>query len=298
MKKERKIYMAASVLVTLSLLSGCGKISSLKVDLTDSGTAQETADETTGSNQTTSTTHEKNETTVNEAEGTTDTSVTSAVSSDTQNTVNGSQAAAQPDATQANAQQGQNNTADTDAEGTNWWEDAEPEATYINGILIANKTYELPQTYDPGCLTEDTQKAFEIMQKDAAAQGLKLYIASGYRSYDLQKKIYNDYVNRDGQAEADTYSARPGHSEHQTGLAFDLNSIDDSFADTAEGKWVAQNCYKYGFIIRYPKSKESVTGYKYEPWHLRYLGTDTAAAVYNSGQCLEEYLGITSKYSD
>ena len=94
------------------------------------------------------------------------------------------------------------------------------------------------------------------------------------------------------QAEADTFSARPGTSEHQTGLAMDVGWIDDSYGDTPSGKWLAANCYKYGFIIRYPKNKESITGYKYEPWHIRYLGTDIAKDVYDSGLCLEEYLGV------
>lgn len=173
----------------------------------------------------------------------------------------------------------------------------EVEPTYINGILIVNKTYPLPESYAPGCLSSDTDAAFKKMAADAYAEGLTLWVQSGYRSYDLQKDLYNRYVSRDGQAAADTYSARPGHSEHQSGLAFDLNTIDDSFANTAEGQWVAQNCHKYGFIVRYPKGKEYLTGYQYEPWHLRYLGVDTATAVYESGLCLEEYLGITSEYS-
>ena len=114
-----------------------------------------------------------------------------------------------------------------------------------------------------------------------------------------QKYLYNSYVSRDGKEEADTYSARPGHSEHQTGLAFDLNSIDISFADTDEGKWVVDNCYKYGFIIRYPEGKDNITGYIYEPWHLRYVGVDLATKLYNQGDwiTLEEYYGIDSKYS-
>lgn len=173
----------------------------------------------------------------------------------------------------------------------------EVEPTYINGILIVNKTYPLPASYAPGCLSSDTDAAFKKMAADAYAEGLTLWVESGYRSYDLQKDLYNRYVARDGQTAADTYSARPGHSEHQSGLAFDLNTIDDSFANTAEGQWVAQNCHKYGFIVRYPKGKEYLTGYQYEPWHLRYLGVDTATAVYESGLCLEEYLGITSEYS-
>jgi LAS superfamily LD-carboxypeptidase LdcB len=169
--------------------------------------------------------------------------------------------------------------------------------TYVCGILIANKTYALPSTYYPGDLTQDVKQAFNLMQSDASAQGLSIWISSGFRSYNTQSSIYNSYVRRDGQSVADTYSARPGHSEHQTGLAFDLNSISDSFADTSEGKWVAENCHKYGFIIRYPKGKEHLTGYKYESWHLRYLGVEKATEVYNSGFCLEEYLGITSAYN-
>lgn len=173
--------------------------------------------------------------------------------------------------------------------------DTEP--TYIKGILIVNKTYPLPASYGPGMLTSETQSAFDRMQADAWAQGLTLWVASGFRSYERQDELYTEYVSQDGKELTDTYSARPGHSEHQTGLAFDINTIDDSFADTEEGRWVAENCHRYGFIIRYPKGKEAVTGYKYEPWHLRYLGTELAEDVYNSGMCLEEYLGITSEYN-
>ena len=136
------------------------------------------------------------------------------------------------------------------------------------------------------------------MQEDAAAKGLNLYIASGFRSYEYQTTLYNRYVERSGKEEADRYSARPGYSEHQTGLALDLNTIDASFADTDEYEWVKRNCYKYGFIIRYPEGAEEITGYMYEPWHLRYLGTDIARDVYESGLTLEEYLGIDSKYAE
>ena len=170
--------------------------------------------------------------------------------------------------------------------------------TYIDGVLIANKTYSLPSNYGSG-LTKETQNAFNKMQADAKALGLNLYLSSGYRSYWTQKTIYNNYVARDGQAAADTYSARAGHSEHQTGLAFDLNTISDAFADTAEGKWVAENCHKYGLILRYPKGKDNITGYKYESWHLRYLGGELPSKLYNNGDwiTLEEYFGIDSKYS-
>ena len=171
--------------------------------------------------------------------------------------------------------------------------------TYIDGVLIANKTYSLPSDYGNG-LTSATQSAFDKMNADAKSLGLSLWIASGYRSYWTQNTLYNNYVASDGKEEADTYSARPGYSEHQTGLAFDLNSVEDSFANTDEGKWVKDNCYRYGLIIRYPKGKESITGYIYEPWHLRYVGVDLATKLYNDGDwiTLEEYFGIDSKYGD
>ena len=128
--------------------------------------------------------------------------------------------------------------------------------------------------------------------------GLNIWIQSGYRPESVQEKLYNNYVARDGKVAADTYSSRPGHSEHQTGLCFDLNSITDAFANTQEGKWVNENAYRYGFIIRFPKGKENETGYKYESWHLRYVGTDLSYKLYNNGNwiSLEDYFGVTSEY--
>lgn len=167
--------------------------------------------------------------------------------------------------------------------------------TYVEGILIANKTYSLPSNYNPG-MNSEAMQAFEKMQKAARRDGISLWICSGFRSYSYQKSLYNRYVARDGQAAADRFSARAGHSEHQTGLAMDINNASSSFEGTAAAKWLAANCADYGFIIRYPKGKESITGYKYEPWHIRYLGVKTAQAVEKSGLCLEEYLKITSEY--
>ena len=170
--------------------------------------------------------------------------------------------------------------------------------TYVDGVLIANKTYSLPSSYNPGGLTSATNSAFTRLQQAAAKDGISLWICSGFRSYATQQVIYNNYVYRDGQAIADTYSARPGYSEHQTGLALDVNNASDSFAGTKEAKWLAKNCCKYGFIIRYPSDKVSITGYKYEPWHIRYVGKSLATKVTQSGLCLEEYLGITSQYKN
>lgn len=169
-------------------------------------------------------------------------------------------------------------------------------ATYIRGILIVNKTYGLPSTFGSG-LTADTSNAFATMKADAAALGLNIYIASGFRSFASQTSIYNRYKANEGEAGADAHSARPGHSEHQSGLAFDLNSITQAFGSTPEGIWVRDNAHRYGFIVRYPEGKQDITGYIWEPWHLRYVGVDVATQLHDSGQTLEEYLGVTSVYN-
>lgn len=170
--------------------------------------------------------------------------------------------------------------------------------TYIDGILVANKTYSLPSNYGSG-LTDATINAFNKMKEAAQKEGLHIYISSGFRSFNKQNTLYNNYVARDGKKEADTYSARPGHSEHQTGLAFDVNTISSAFDNTKEAKWLHQNCYKYGFILRYPKGKTKETGYIYESWHYRYVGEELASKLYNNGDWipLETYFGITSAYS-
>lgn len=185
--------------------------------------------------------------------------------------------------------------------------------TYIDGYLIVNKTYPLPSDYIPKetykevtsdncqeCIIDEAYNAYKNMRSDAASQGLSLWIASGYRSYKYQTGLYNKYVSNNGKSVADTFSARPGHSEHQSGYAFDLNSVSDAFANTKEGQWVASNCQRYGFIIRYPKGKEDETGYKYESWHLRYVGEELAEKLYNGGDwiTLEDYFGITSEYAN
>ncbi len=170
--------------------------------------------------------------------------------------------------------------------------------TYVDGVLIVNKTYSLPAGYGPGKILDEVQAAFNQMQQAAAREGLNIYISSGFRSYNTQNALYNRYVSQDGQAKADTYSARPGHSEHQSGWCFDLNTIDDSFSLTPESAWLEKHAQEYGFIIRYPKGKEAITGYQYESWHLRYLGVDLATKIYQSGLTMEEYYGITSQYAD
>lgn len=176
--------------------------------------------------------------------------------------------------------------------------------TYIDGILIANKTYALPSNYNPGKISDETQQSFNEMASKASKDGVNIYIQSGFRSYETQAKLYNNYVKRSGQASADTFSARPGHSEHQTGLAFDVCSkqikacINSDFNNTIPANWLNDHAYEYGFILRYPKGKESITGYLYESWHYRYVGKELASKLYNNGNwiTLEEYFNITSQY--
>lgn len=172
------------------------------------------------------------------------------------------------------------------------------EPTFVKGVLIANKKNPLPATYNKG---EDpkARAAFEKMAKAAMEDGLELVAFSGFRSYDYQKTLYDRYVKRDGKEAADRYSARPGYSEHQTGLAFDIGEkgreelwLTNEFGQTEAGQWLAQNAHKYGFILRYPKGKEDITGFMHESWHFRYLEGELAAKVYEAGVTLEEYLGI------
>ncbi|MDR1674094.1 MAG: M15 family metallopeptidase [Oscillospiraceae bacterium] len=164
-------------------------------------------------------------------------------------------------------------------------------------IMVVNKSYPLPKTYNPGELESYVQSAFDEMKKAAKQDGADLQIGSGFRSWEKQNELYDKYVKRDGVAKADTYSARPGYSEHQSGLAFDLTPIDDSFSGTKQDLWLQENAHKFGFIVRFPKGKENITGYKYEPWHLRYVGKEFAEELHNYGLTLEEFFNIDSKYN-
>ena len=168
--------------------------------------------------------------------------------------------------------------------------------TYVDGVLIVNKSYSLPEDYNPG-LDATTEEAFNQLSADAAQEGLNLYIGSDFRSYSYQVDVYESYCKTYGWQQADTFSARPGYSEHQTGLTIDCNTIDDAFGQTEEAVWLADHCADYGFIIRFPDGKEDITGYQYEPWHIRYVGVDIAREIMSKGICLEEYLGVDSVYA-
>ena len=198
-----------------------------------------------------------------------------------------------------------NTTSNTGTSSKGYKIEVKDSVTYVNGILIANKTYSLPSTYNPGGLTSETSMAANEMFAAAASVGFNMWAQSGFRSYATQQKLYNRYAARDGKAKADTYSARPGHSEHQTGLAFDVCAknkpcINSNFNNTAEAKWLSMNAHLYGFILRYPQGKTSETGYLYESWHFRYVGKELASILYNNGDwiTLENYLGITSEYQN
>lgn len=180
--------------------------------------------------------------------------------------------------------------------------------------VLANKANYFPENFKPKNLVvpkipfsfsgENEKKYLQKPAADAittlidaaSADGIAISGVSGYRSIARQKVIYKYNVDNYGQAHADKYSAKPQYSEHHTGLCMDVSSASvgfglvEKYGDTKEGKWLANNAHKYGFVIRYPKGKESITGYSYEPWHIRYLGVNLATFLYNNGLCYEEFI--------
>lgn len=172
--------------------------------------------------------------------------------------------------------------------------------------VVVNKIRPLnPKNYAPplaalnlpggGQMRPEAAAALQQLFADYQAQtGAQLKVVSAYRSYNTQVTTYNGWVARLGQAQADRQSARPGFSEHQTGLAVDINTgADQGFGATPAGMWLAANCYKYGFIVRYPDGLEAITGYEYEPWHVRYIGVALATEMHTTGvQTLEQFFGL------
>lgn len=166
-------------------------------------------------------------------------------------------------------------------------------------LIDVDKQYNLYNTSFK--LSEECYEAFLKMYNDAKEQGYAFKINSAYRSYETQIKIYQGWVNKDGVALADTYSARAGFSEHQTGYAFDVRDYpftNDDYSKTKSFTWVSENAYKYGFIIRFPKDKEYITGYQYEPWHYRYCGTECATYIHDNDITFEEYYEYFIKYKN
>lgn len=172
--------------------------------------------------------------------------------------------------------------------------------------VVVNKKRPLPSSYTPnlvstlgGQMRSEASTNLINLVNAAKQAGHNLYVISSYRSYSTQQSTYNGWVSRDGQAQADTYSARPGHSEHQTGLAVDLGGgscdLETCFGNTQAGIWIKNNAASYGFIIRYPSGKDSITGYQYEPWHLRYVGMELSTEISKtSDQTMEEFFGLSA----
>lgn len=178
---------------------------------------------------------------------------------------------------------------------------------------IVSKTRPLPDGYVPAQLVNPNMKLrwapiaesmtvsqqiapdLEALYKASQAAGFDLMLVSGYRSQVTQKELYDGYVASQGQEAADRISARPGTSEHQTGMVVDIGrsdrqcELDTCFGDTPEGKWLAEHAHEHGFIIRYPQGKEAIVGYQYEPWHIRYVGRELALELYKTKQTMEEF---------
>jgi zinc D-Ala-D-Ala carboxypeptidase len=190
----------------------------------------------------------------------------------------------------------------TSQPGSIWWvvnkkrplpDDYKPKDLVVPAVPLR-----LKRTAEQMHLRSDPAKALEGLVAGAKKAGFNLYLASGFRSAAYQKQLYDSYVAKDGQAAADKYSARPGTSEHQTGLAVDVGRPDQKceleicFGDTPEGAWVKAHAHEYGFVIRYEQGKEDITTYQYEPWHLRYVGAELAAELRDTGQTMEEFFGL------
>ena len=189
-----------------------------------------------------------------------------------------------------------------------------------NKLTLVNKVFALPEDYIPGDLVrpnvefsfgnQDIEKSYmrqeaasalEKMFADAKSQDIHLFAVSGYRSYQRQDDNFHNKVNTMGEEAAAKLVAYPGNSEHQTGLAMDISSqsanfkLTEQFGETPEGKWLMENAHRFGYILRYPKGLETITGYNYEPWHYRYVGLKAAAEIYKNQLTLEEYFNIVEK---
>ncbi|NCB42842.1 MAG: D-alanyl-D-alanine carboxypeptidase family protein [Clostridia bacterium] len=194
------------------------------------------------------------------------------------------------------------------------WMAAEIKDVTDDWLLLVNKTHPLSKEYAPTdmvhikyCVGNHAESMrymravpaeyFHEMIEAAAAAGYEIGIRTAYRSYEQQYNIFWNYVAKDGEEAANKYSARPGQSEHQTGLCADVTSpsveytLTTDYGQTPEGIWLSENAHYYGFIIRYPLGKENITGYQYEPWHVRYVGEKAATEMVERGLTLEEYLG-------
>ncbi|MDO4280120.1 MAG: D-alanyl-D-alanine carboxypeptidase family protein [Peptococcaceae bacterium] len=181
----------------------------------------------------------------------------------------------------------------------------------VSGILLVNKKHSLPADYAPcgpdqsNTLYGEADQAAKDFIAAANAQGYSMYMLSGYRSYSVQRDLFARYAAQHGEERANTYSARAGQSDHQTGLVFDVgdndhpaNNLETSMDQFPGTQWMMAHCADYGFIVRFPKGKEAITGYQYEPWHYRYVGKNAAKEIMSRGITLEEFLGDTDSGVD
>jgi|GEM_PF-605619 len=210
---------------------------------------------------------------------------------------------------------GENSITNNEVHGGTSLKEIESQSDDSSYLILVNETYGLSADYVPDDLVLPNildfyhnptttiylreTAAYMVEQLFQAAfdeQGLVLLGRSGYRSYDSQAKIHNNYIAQYGYEETQKFSAAPGHSEHQTGLALDVTAnsvggrLDIGFGQTAEGIWLKQNAHRFGFIISYPEGREEDTGFMYEPWHIRYVGVEAATIIFENGWILEEYL--------
>jgi D-alanyl-D-alanine carboxypeptidase len=290
-------YIALLLALALSFLSGCGSGQTASPSPTPSATPPAVGSGTSGTPQTPSQTPP--------ASGTLP--PTSAANSGTApSAISGTGSSAKPD-TKSGSASG-NDKAIPAVPPANQTA-AKPESITV----LVNKQVALPESYEPKDLVYPdvpftfSDKVEKRKMRKEAADALKqlfdgakkdsIFLAgvSAYRSYSTQKTLFNRYVQTDGEEKAKMYSAVPGHSEHETGLAIDVSgsngkcAAENCFAATKEAKWLDQHAPEFGFIIRYPKGKESITGYQYEPWHLRYVGTGLSKELAAKGLTLEEY---------
>ena len=187
-----------------------------------------------------------------------------------------------------------------------WYDVIKPSDISRGNLVLVNKYNYLPDNYEIEDLVnmsikvafsgkeikKEVYDAFYNLSMDARKEDLTIVANSTYRDYNYQAALYKRYKNNKGQNYADSYAARPGHSEHQTGLAIDvstLNSSMENFHETEEYTWLINNAHKYGFILRYPEGKEYITGYNYESWHYRYVGVDVATQIKNENITFDEY---------
>lgn len=176
-------------------------------------------------------------------------------------------------------------------------DNSEQPADLSRGLtVVVNKKHPLPADYNPGENPEAGQQIRALI-RDMQQQFAINNAYSGFRNYNYQQTLYQNYVATDGKEKADTYSARPGYSEHQTGLAFDILNSSGELLGTTAGEeaavhWLHTHAHEYGFILRFPEGKEEITGYQYEPWHMRYVG-DIASEIYRSGKTLEEFYNVS-----